>query len=131
MRKIQSIELVETSVNSLLAELSDIQEWINEKKLQLKSLPKPGYQSACIEGTLQEIKSIQRETLNKEIVILSSEKKVETLCTDIDQKERDSLIHDMNSLKSKFDDLCKTLESELTKIDTFLSKSKQFEKELG
>ncbi|CAL1291409.1 unnamed protein product [Larinioides sclopetarius] len=130
MRKIQNIELIETNVNSLSSELSAIQEWINEKKLQLKSLPKPGYQSACIEGALQEIKSIQRETLNKEIVIQSTEKKVESVCADIDQKERDSLIHDMNTLKSKFDDLCNALDSELSKVDTFLSKSKHFEKEL-
>ncbi|GIX92580.1 nesprin-1 [Caerostris extrusa] len=36
----------------------------------------------------------------------------------------------MNTLKSKFNDLCSALESELTKMDGFLSKSKQFEKEL-
>lgn len=130
VRKIQGIQLIETNVKTLSSELSDILTWINEKKSQLKTLPKPGYQSACIEGALQEIKSIQKETLNKEIVIQSSEKKVEALCSDVDQKERDSLSQELINLKSKFEELCKMLDSELSKMGGHLSKSKQFETEL-
>ncbi|KFM65651.1 Nesprin-1, partial [Stegodyphus mimosarum] len=130
LRKIQSIELLQTNINSLSIELSSIKEWINEKRSQLNTLPKPGYQSTSVESSLQEIRSMQRETLNKEIVIQSSRKKVDALCSDVDQREADSLLTEMGAIKIKFEELCKALDDCIEKLNSHLSKSINFEKQI-
>lgn len=131
LRKIQSIELLQTNISAASLELTSISEWINEKKSQLSTLPKPGYQSHNIENTLQEIKSLQRESLNKEIVIQSVEKKAENLIVEIDQREADSLRQEMKTVRTKYNELCQLLDSSLEKMNSFLEKSRHFEKELS
>ncbi|XP_054713817.1 LOW QUALITY PROTEIN: muscle-specific protein 300 kDa-like [Uloborus diversus] len=131
LRKIQSIELLQTNLNAFSLELASIKDWINDKKYQLNTLPKPGYQIQGIESALQEVKSLQRETLNKEIVIQSAEKKVETVAVDIDQREVDTLHTEMKEIKVKFHELCKAIDDCTEKLNNLLSKSMQFEKELN
>lgn len=131
LRKVQSIELLQTNITALSIELTSISEWISEKKSQLNTLPKPGYQSLNIENSVQEIKSMQRETLNKEIVIQSAEKKIENVTGGIDQREAESLFQEIKAIKVKYNELCQMLESSLEKMCSFLEKSKNFEKELA
>ncbi|XP_013784499.1 nesprin-1-like, partial [Limulus polyphemus] len=127
LRRLESLDLLRANYGSVLEELSKLQEWVEEKLEKLHHLSPPGFHTESLEKKLQEAHSLRRETVNKEVVIETSEKRVETLIPELDNRDAENVKKILKELKQKFSELNSAVQSHIDKLNDVIVKSQELE----